>query len=97
MPETAPPPRLATPAYGMPPPSALTHFSQNVRRLRLDAQLSQAVLAERCTKYKKQIAQIENGSARVTLSMVYVLASALQVDPGQLLREPLQHGPRADG
>jgi transcriptional regulator with XRE-family HTH domain len=62
-------------------------FSQNVRRLRLEAGISQEALAERCTKYKKQIPKIEDGTATVNLSMIFVLAQALNVDPGTLLKE----------
>lgn len=62
-------------------------FSQNVRRLRLEAGISQEALAERCVKYKKQIPKIEKGTANVNLSMIFVLAQALDVDPGALLKE----------
>ena len=62
-------------------------FSENVRRLRMEAGLTQEALAARCTKYKKQIAKIEAGSAEVNLSMIYVLAQALNVAPGTLLKQ----------
>jgi transcriptional regulator with XRE-family HTH domain len=61
-------------------------FSHNVQRLRLLAGLSQDALAERCSKYKKQIPKIEDGTAKVNLSMIYVLAQALNVDPATLLK-----------
>jgi transcriptional regulator with XRE-family HTH domain len=69
-------------------------FSENVRRLRMEAGLTQEALAGRCTKYKKQIAKIEAGSAEVNLSMIYVLAQALNVAPGTLLKESLAPLPR---
>lgn len=61
-------------------------FGQNVRDLRQAAGLTQDMLAQRCTKYKQQIAQIEDGTARVNLSMIFVLSQALKVDPSRLLR-----------
>jgi transcriptional regulator with XRE-family HTH domain len=62
-------------------------FSRNVRRLRLQAGITQQALAERCTKYQKQIPDIEDGTAQVNLSMIFVLAQALEVDPAVLLQE----------
>lgn len=62
-------------------------FSQNVRQLRLDAGMTQEALAERCSRYKKQISKIEDGTAKVNLSMIYALAQALNVDPSTLLKE----------
>jgi transcriptional regulator with XRE-family HTH domain len=61
-------------------------FGQNIRKLRLAAGLTQEALAQRCTKYKKQIPSIEDGSANVKLSMIFVLAQALEVDPSVLLK-----------
>ena len=66
-------------------------FSENVRRIRMEAGISQELLAERCTKYKRQIPHIENGTAKVNLSMIVVLAEALEVDPGTLLRQYRAH------
>lgn len=62
-------------------------FSHNVKQLRLKAGMTQEALAERCTKYKKQISKIEDGTAHVSLSMIFVLAQALEVDPSALLKE----------
>ena len=62
-------------------------FSQNVARLRQEAGLTQAALAQRCGKFQKQIPQIEDGTAHVTLAMIVALAQALDVEPGHLLRE----------
>lgn len=68
------------------PQRMLQLFSQNVRRLRMEAGISQELLAQRCIKYKKQIPRIENGTADVNLSMIVVLAQALDVEPGVLLQ-----------
>ena len=62
-------------------------FSHNVKRLRLQAGLSQDDLASRCTRFHKQIAQIEDGTANVTLSMIVTMAQALEVEPGVLLQD----------
>jgi transcriptional regulator with XRE-family HTH domain len=63
-------------------------FSRNVKRLRLQAGFTQKSLAQRCTRYKSQIPKIENGTAKVNLSMIYTLALALEVEPATLLQEP---------
>jgi len=65
-------------------------FSLNVRRLRLEAGLTQTDLAQRCNKFKKLIPEIEDGKAKVTLSMIVAMAQALNVEPGVLLQETPQ-------
>lgn len=70
-------------------------FSQNVRRLRLAAGLTQTTLAERCSSYKQHIPHIEDGSANVTLMMIVALAQALEVEPGILLQE-IPESPRRE-
>lgn len=62
-------------------------FSQNVKRLRIQAGLTQELLSHRCSRFKKQIPEIEEGTAHVTLDMIVTLARALEVEPGQLLQE----------
>ena len=62
-------------------------FSRNVKRLRLEAGISQEHLAQRCSRYRKQIPQIEDGTVNVTLSMILALAEALGVEPALLLQE----------
>ncbi|RFO97680.1 XRE family transcriptional regulator [Rhodoferax lacus] len=71
----------------MKPQRMLTLFSKNVLRLRQEAGMTQEALAKRCTKYKRQIPKIENGTAEVNLSMIFTLAQALEVDPATLLKE----------
>lgn len=60
-------------------------FGQSVRRARLQAGLTQVALAQRCPRFKSQIPQIEDGAVVPTLSMILVLAHALQVTPDLLL------------
>lgn len=60
-------------------------FGQNVRRLRLQSGLTQDVLAQRCSRFKKQIPHIEAGRVVPTLTMIVVLATALGVQPHRLL------------
>lgn len=63
----------------------LADFGQTVVRLRQQAGLTQSALAERCTKYKNQVASIEAGMVNPTLSMILVLAKALGVTPATLV------------
>ena len=60
-------------------------FGQSVRRARLQAGLTQDGLAQRCTRFKKQIPDIEDGAVVPTLSMILVLAHALKITPDLLL------------
>jgi transcriptional regulator with XRE-family HTH domain len=62
-------------------------FSQNVERLRLEAGLSQEHLAQRCSRFRKQIPKIQDGTANVTLAMILALADALGVEPALLLQD----------
>lgn len=63
-------------------------FSRNVKRLRKEAGITQRSLAQRCSRYKSQISEIENGTAKVSLAMIFTLAQALEVEPDTLLQEP---------
>lgn len=61
------------------------HFGRNVRRIRQQSGLTQDALARRCARFKKQIPAIEDGAVVPTLSMILVLARALEVPPDLLL------------
>jgi DNA-binding XRE family transcriptional regulator len=56
-----------------------------VRRLRLQAQLTQEELAERCGIFRTYLSRIENGSANPTLVVLVALADCLCVEPHELL------------
>jgi transcriptional regulator with XRE-family HTH domain len=70
-------------------------FGENVRRLLLEAGWTHEALAKRCTKYKNRISRLEDGSTQVNLSMIFVLAQALNVDPATLIK-PAPSSPRLD-
>jgi transcriptional regulator with XRE-family HTH domain len=73
---------MTRPAAGFTPQQ---QFGQNVRCLRLQSGLTHDVLAQRCNRFKRQLAQIEEGTVMPTLTMIVVLASALEVAPHELL------------
>ncbi len=63
-------------------------LAQNLRRLRLAAGLSQEDLADRCGLHRTYVGGVERGERNVTLQTMAKLATALRVDPLDLLREP---------
>jgi transcriptional regulator with XRE-family HTH domain len=56
-----------------------------VRALRLNADLSQEVLSERCGIFRTYLSRIESGSANPTLVVLVALAHSLNVEPHVLL------------
>lgn len=60
----------------------------NVRRLRIASGLSQETLAAECGIHRTYVGAVERGERNVTLQTVEKIASALKVDPLDLLREP---------
>jgi transcriptional regulator with XRE-family HTH domain len=56
-----------------------------VRALRLNAELSQEVLSERCGIFRTYLSRIESGSANPTLVVLVALANSLNVEPYVLL------------
>jgi transcriptional regulator with XRE-family HTH domain len=63
----------------------LCQFGQNVRRMRIEAGLPQAVLAERAGLPQSRLSRIERSGANVTLLTVHRLAQALDVRPPDLI------------
>ncbi|MFJ2621247.1 helix-turn-helix domain-containing protein [Glutamicibacter sp. NPDC087344] len=69
-------------------PEVLTHVSQNVRRLRLAADLSQAALAEISGVSRRTVIKLEAGEANISLTGLDHLAEALGVTFVDLVAAP---------
>ena len=74
------------PSQSQPAGAALSHLSDNVRRLRQARQLSQQALADRSGLSRRMILSIENQSANVSLSNLDRLAAALGISLSELIR-----------
>ena len=73
--------------------SVLQHVSQNVRRLRSDAGLSQAALSERSGVSRRMLVAIEAGEKNVSLTTLDLIAEALGVAFSTLIQAPDQRDP----
>jgi transcriptional regulator with XRE-family HTH domain len=56
-----------------------------IKNLRLEADLSQETLSDRCGIYRTYLSRIESGSANPTLVVLVALAHSLGVKPYELL------------
>ena len=63
----------------------LQDFAQRLRALRLERSLSQEQLAHRAGLDRTYVSSCEAGRRNVTLRTICRLASALEVDPGELV------------
>lgn len=68
--------------------SVLQHVSQNVRRLRLLAHLSQSALSEQSGVSRRMLVAIEAGEKNVSLSTLDRVAEALNVAFSDLIQAP---------
>ncbi|SDT25684.1 XRE family transcriptional regulator [Pseudomonas fuscovaginae UPB0736] len=68
--------------------SVLQHVSLNVRRLRHEAQLSQAALSEKSGVSRRMLVAIEAGEKNVSLSTLDRVAEALDVAFSDLIQAP---------
>lgn len=59
-------------------------FGVVIRRLRLDAKLSQEEFAVRCNLHRTYIGTIERGEKRVTIATAHKLANALGIPLSRL-------------
>ena len=66
----------------------LAHVSGNLRRLRQQAGLSQAALAEASGISRRMIVAVEGGDANISLSSLDKLAAAIGVGFVDLVRDP---------
>lgn len=62
-------------------------FGQNLRRLRAEAGLTQALLAERMGVDRAHVSSMERGLQNVTLLTMWEAAQAIGVSPASLLQE----------
>lgn len=65
--------------------SPKTIFAFNVKQLRIAAGLSQEALADRAELHRTYISSIERAERNVSLENIFRIATALEVDPRQLL------------
>ncbi len=71
-------------------------LGHNLRAIRTRQGLSQESLAQLCGLHRTYIGAVERGQRNVTLQTLEKIASALSVDPLDLLQEPercLPHNP----
>ncbi|MGF6593583.1 transcriptional regulator with XRE-family HTH domain [Pseudomonas sp. 2835] len=73
--------------------SVLQHVSQNIRRLRHAAELSQAALAEQSGVSRRMLVAIEAGEKNVSLTTLDLIAEALQVAFSDLIKAPDNRDP----
>ncbi|NBA97703.1 XRE family transcriptional regulator [Pseudomonas sp. R5(2019)] len=72
--------------------SVLQHVSQNVRRLRQAAELSQSALSEKSSVSRRMLVAIEAGEKNVSLTTLDRVAEALGVAFSDLIRAPDSRG-----
>ena len=65
--------------------SSIQHFSQKVKEFRKLRGLTQANLAEAAAVDRKTISRIENSAYSPSLTSLFAIAEALDVDPKDLL------------
>ena len=66
--------------------SALVLFGKQVRRLRIERNLSQEKLAEMCDFHRNQIGRIERAEQTVSFDGLLQLSHGLSVPPKELFR-----------
>lgn len=73
--------------------SVLQHVSQNIRRLRHAAELSQSALAEKSGVSRRMLVTIEAGEKNVSLTTLDLIAEALSVAFSDLIQAPDSRDP----
>ena len=68
-------------------PKAIELLGDNVRKYRNLAKISQTVLADLVGVKYSQIARIELGEINTSVSMIYLIAQALDIEPDLLLKK----------
>jgi transcriptional regulator with XRE-family HTH domain len=65
--------------------SAIKLLASNVRKYRIAKDLSQEALANFAGIEYSQVSRIERGLLNTSISVVFALAKALEIEPGKLL------------
>jgi len=78
-------PQIVTTGSGDPAESQLADFAVKVREFRKHRGLSQALLAENAGLDRKTISRIENSRYSPSLTSLFAIADALDVEPKELL------------
>ena len=68
-------------------PKAIELLANNVRKYRVKANISQTLLADLIGVTYSQIARIELAEINTSVSMIYLIAKALEIKASQLLEE----------
>jgi len=68
-------------------PIAIELLATNVRKHRIKANMSQTTLANLVGVTYSQIARIELAEINTSVSMIYLIAKALEIAPAKLLEE----------
>jgi transcriptional regulator with XRE-family HTH domain len=68
-----------------PPGDPNSHFAERIARLQSDLGLTDEALAERAKLGLDELESILRGQGRVPLDVIFLLAGALRVEPGELL------------
>jgi len=66
-------------------PKAMRVLADNVKRYRIERELTQEALANIAGIEYSQISRIERGILNTSVSVVFAIADALQIKPSQLL------------
>jgi transcriptional regulator with XRE-family HTH domain len=65
--------------------SAINLLAINVRKYRIAKNISQEALANLAAIEYSQVSRIERGLLNTSISVVFALAKALEIEPGKLL------------
>jgi transcriptional regulator with XRE-family HTH domain len=68
--------------------SARARFARNLKRRRLELDLSQETLAEDCGLHRTYVGSVERGERNVSIDNMERIAAALQLDIADLLSRP---------
>ena len=63
-------------------------IAQNIKRLRIEAKLSQEAMAEKLSCSREFISRVENRREKVSLNMLLKIADLFQINPSSLFTQP---------